>query len=591
MSPFGRPDAALIIGVCRAGGVGFLDLGQDARAALRAVESVARRVPDFGVRVHGAAAADSRLAPGSLPPAVRRVMLPVDADIEPWAGREIWMEVRTRAQAQAAAAAGADVLVAFGAECGGEVGTTGAFVLMQEVTAVTTAPVVVAGGIGLHTAAAAVAGGAAGVLVDDQLALARDATTPEPLRDILGRGLDGSETRVVGGHRILTRPGLPGAGVEAEATADEVRSRLGHAPDRDLVPLGQAAARARDLAGRFGTAAGILQALWRSIDEHLVAAREQAPLAPGAGVAGEVGTRYPVFQGPMTRVSDGAAFAEAVASAGGLPFLALSLMRGPRVRTLLEETSARLGDTPWGVGLLGFVPPELRKEQLDVLRDIRPPVALIAGGRPSQARALEQLGTKTWLHVPSPGLLEMFLADGARRFVFEGSECGGHIGPRTAFALWEAQIETLLAHASDAPPAELSLLFAGGVHDARSAAMVAALTAPLVAMGARVGVLMGTAYLFTEEAVAAGAILPGFQDEALACDDTEVLETSPGHMTRCAATPYVDAFRAEHQRLVGDGVTVRERWEALESMNLGRLEGAGASGRRAAPGRGARAAT
>ena len=185
MSPFGRPDAALIIGVCRAGGVGFLDLGQDARAALRAVESVARRVPDFGVRVHGAAAADSRLAPGSLPPAVRRVMLPVDADIEPWAGREIWMEVRTRAQAQAAAAAGADVLVAFGAECGGEVGTTGAFVLMQEVTAVTTAPVVVAGGIGLHTAAAAVAGGAAGVLepglvlVADELVVEVDAAILE----------------------------------------------------------------------------------------------------------------------------------------------------------------------------------------------------------------------------------------------------------------------------------------------------------------------------------------------------------------------------------------------------------------------------
>ena len=57
-----------------------------------------------------------------------------------------------------------------------------------------------------------------------------------------------------------------------------------------------------------------------------------------------------------------------------------------------------------------------------------------------------------------------------------------------------------------------SVLFAGGVHDARSAAMVAAAAAPLAARGARIGVLMGTAYLFTDEAVASGAIqrrLPG----------------------------------------------------------------------------------
>ena len=38
--------------------------------------------------------------------------------------------------------------------------------------------------------------------------------------------------------------------------------------------------------------------------------------------------------------------------------------------------------------------------------------------------------------------------------------------------------------------------------------------------GAQVGVLMGTAYLFTEEAVAAGAIQPAFQEAALDCERT-----------------------------------------------------------------------
>ena len=145
--------------------------------------------------------------------------------------------------------------------------------------------------------------------------------------------------------------------------------------------------------------------------------------------------------------------------------------------------------------------------------DIKPPVALIAGGRPSQAAPLEAAGIATYLHVPSPGLLDLFLKDGARRFVFEGRECGGHVGPRSSFALWEAQLERLLAHPA---VAEVSVLFAGGIHDARSCAMVAALAAPLAARGAKVGVLMGTAYLFTHEAVASGAIQPGFQQAAIA---------------------------------------------------------------------------
>ena len=156
-----------------------------------------------------------------------------------------------------------------------------------------------------------------------------------------------------------------------------------------------------------------------------------------------------------------------------------------------------MGSRPWGVGLLGFVPRELQAEQLAVIEEVRPPFALIAGGRPSQARRLEKAGTRTFLHVPSPGLLELFLKEGARRFIFEGRECGGHVGPRSSFALWEAQITILMEFSA---PEELQVVFAGGIHDARSAAMVAAMAGPLTERGTAVGVLMGTAYLFDLDA-------------------------------------------------------------------------------------------
>ena len=167
-------------------------------------------------------------------------------------------------------------------------------------------------------------------------------------------------------------------------------------------------------------------------------------MAEGAPLAQSHGTAYPLVQGPMTRVSDRAEFAAAVAEGGALPFLALALMRAPQADALLARTSELLGGRPWGVGVLGFVPAELRAEQLEVVRAHRPPFALIAGGRPDQARELEADGITTYLHVPSPGLLKLYLAQGARRFVFEGRECGGHVGPRTSFVLWDTMMRVLL---------------------------------------------------------------------------------------------------------------------------------------------------
>jgi NAD(P)H-dependent flavin oxidoreductase YrpB (nitropropane dioxygenase family) len=257
----------------------------------------------------------------------------------------------------------------------------------------------------------------------------------------------------------------------------------------------------------------------------------------------------------MTRVSDQAAFAAAVAAQGGLPFIALALMGGEDTRALLVETAERLGDAPWGVGILGFVPDEIRAAQLEAVHEVRPPYALIAGGRPAHARPLEAAGIATFLHAPSPALLERFLASGARRFVFEGSECGGHVGPRAAFPLWEQQIQRLVDFGAEhGCAAEIDVLFAGGVHDARSAAMVSAAAAPLVAAGGAAGVLMGTAYLFTREAVTTGAIVPAFQRAAVACDRTVLLATAPGHATRCADGTFVATFNATREARLAAGV-------------------------------------
>ncbi len=572
ITPFHRPDARLAVALVRAGAIGVVDLGVDRSRGLAALRLAAGRVDggaggELGVRVHEGALP----RPAELPDEVRLVVLPPGMDATVWqrpGRRTVLVRVVSREQALAAAEAGADGLIAVGLEAGGPVGEESTFVLLQRLIEAVPLPVWAQGGIGLHTAAACLAGGAAGIVLDAQLALVRESGLGEGLRQIVA-GMDGSETTLIAGRRVLTRPDLPFVARMREAGAADVDAALGgDDPARQLVPAGQDAAFARGLAQRFVTAGGVVQAVRRAAVEHLAIARERAPLAAGAPLALDHRTRFPIVQGPMTRVSDTAAFADAVSRAGALPFLALALMDGKRVAELIAETAQRLGDRPWGVGILGFVPSELRSEQLAELERTPPPFAIIAGGRPAQSRGLERLGTTTYLHVPSPGLLELFLKQGARRFVFEGFECGGHVGPRSSFALWESQIEILLGFER---PEEVAVLFAGGVHDARSAAMVAALSATLDARGVKVGVLMGTAYLFTEEAVATGAIQPGYQEMALGCCGTALLETAPGHSTRCVRNDYVDTFVAEREALARQGLEGREAWARLERLNLGRL--------------------
>jgi acyl transferase domain-containing protein/NAD(P)H-dependent flavin oxidoreductase YrpB (nitropropane dioxygenase family) len=566
LTPFEHPDSALCIALCRAGALGLLDLGRDPRVSRNALAAVAAQVPgEFGVRIPEGLIVE----PFALPESVAAVLLPGPQGLDRFAAfRPTLVQVTSQAEARAAVAGGAAGLVAKGSESGGRVGEETAFVLLQLLLQDELGlPIWVQGGIGLHSAAAVLAAGARGVLLDAQLALVRESAVPEPIKAALS-SMDGSETTILAGYRVFTRPDLPAAKLAA-APGEQVLGKLG---GRDLatqlVPVGQDGALAAPMARRFRTAGGVVRGLTRAIERHLRQAQELSPLAPGSPLAVEHGLRFPIVQGPMTRVSDRAAFALAVAEGGGLPFLALSLLRADEVRRLLAETQAALGTLPFGVGILGFVPEELRAEQLAVVEEFRPPVALIAGGRPDQAQSLEQKGIDTYLHVPSPALLDLFLNDGAHRFVFEGRECGGHVGPRSSFVLWEQAVERLLAHPA---PEELSILFAGGIHDARSAAMVGALAAPLAARGTKIGVLMGTAYLFTEEAVSSGAITPGFQEAALRCERTALLETGPGHATRCVETDYVQDFRDARRALEAQGLPAAEVWAELEKLNLGRL--------------------
>ena len=474
-----------------------------------------------------------------------------------------------------------------GHECGGWVGESSSFILFQQLVAKCDQRVHVQGGIGLNTAAACRAAGAAGVVLDDQVWLMPESPLPDTWKDTL-KNLNGSETVVCGERlgralRVLSRPGFGAAEklrrfseeAEMEDNAqkwhDNAHSLIGwRDPSLAAWPVGQIVGMAASLARRYRTTGRLVRAIREGAETSIRRAAVLDSLAPEAPLALSHRTRYPIVQGPMTRVSDGAPFALAVARSGALPMLALALMRGPQVKRLLCECKNLMDGFSWGVGILGFVPPDLREEQLAIVREVRPPFAIIAGGRAEHAAELESQGIATYLHVPTPQLLELFIARGSQRFIFEGRECGGHVGPLSSFCLWESMIEKLLEVPEKLAP-RMHILFAGGIHDGRTGAMITALAAPLAARGMKIGVLMGTAYLFTSEAVACGAIVPKFQEEALKCTRTINLETGPGHASRCVFTPFAKEFYETRRGLSLKKIERREISQALDSLTLGRL--------------------
>ena len=591
----GARDLTTVEAATRAGALGVLDLcwldPAQLTASLVDLQRLARRSDrPFAVRVDARAITPAWL--GALPTEVATVIAatPTNSGAEAAvaiglileAGRVAWAEVVTREAAFLVEASGATGLIVAGHEAGGFVGDDSSFILTQAVLARANVAVWVRGGIGPRVAAGCIALGAAGVVLDGATLLSRESRLPSDQQPRIARW-DGGETRVFGrSEEIKVRAFVPpGSSLLSELNAASqvggstwdtaIRDHVGWNPDQAW-PVGQDSALAGALSRLYPSVGDLVRAVNQAIDTHGKVASQINPISPGSALARSHGTRYPILQGPMTRVSDVAEFAGAVADGGALPFLALAMLRGGEVAALLAKSQTLLGDQPWGVGLLGFVPPELRREQVAAVLAARPPFALIAGGRPDQARELDQAGITTYLHVPSPGLLTQFVRDGARRFVLEGRECGGHVGPRSSFVLWEQALDVVeQATANGSKAGDFHLVFAGGIHDAPSARFVAALAGQVAKSGVKVGVLVGTAYLFTVEAVTTGAIVERYQAEAIRCGRTVLLETGPGHEVRVGPSPFVAQFDTERCRLRAAGIDPDAARESLEQLNAGRL--------------------
>lgn len=563
VTPFEKPDVNLMSKLLQAGAFPVLSVGHDVTIAQEALNQLDQiSIPSYGICL-----TNDKLTSLQLSEQVSFAILPFEISINAYPGLSRIYQVTSLEQARKAEELGALGIIVKGNEAGGLVGYESTFVLFQRVIQeINTIPVWVQGGIGLHTAAAVKALGAKGIVLDSQLALYPESTIPQDLKNLCSK-LNGTETKIIAHHRVLVRPNSP---VLSENVCIEELGQYFNDldPNTSYIPMGQDIALATELYENFKTLKKLIFGFKEAMYGHLKQAKASQIIDQNNPLAKQLGLRYPIAQGPMTRVSDVPAFANAVAETGALPFIALSLLKGEQAKALVIETKKLAGDKTWGVGILGFAPQELREEQTAYILEAKPPVVLIAGGRPAQAKVFEKAGITTFLHVPSPALLDIFLKEGAKNFIFEGRECGGHVGPLSSTVLWEKQIERIL---EEDHPENISVFFAGGIHNAFSTAFVSIMAAPLAARGVKVGVLMGTAYLYTQEAVSTGAIQQEFQQQAMQAKDTVLLETAPGHETRCLNTAFALHFDNEKKKLLATGMDKKQIWEQLEKLNVGRL--------------------
>jgi len=566
VSPFETPDAFLALAANHAGAFPVLHMGRDATYAREQLAMMRESGCEFGVAysapLPGVELPDSvtlLLAPWTMHPAAPAVSS---------TAKKVWQVVSAK-QAQAAIDAGATSIALKGNESAGHVGTDSCFILFQEL--ISTAldadvEVYIQGGVGVHTAPAYLALGATGVILDSQLALFPESHASPELARLLSK-LNGQETRLISGVRVMRWLTMPR--IKDGADPGEIDALTGGLdPEKNLIPLGQDFTLSTDYVNRYHHLDALIEAMEQAVVGHVNQARFNPAVRRNNELARELGTEFPVIQGPMARVSDEAEFLKCVADAGAMPMLAIGMATPESAESMLNKAQQTVTG-PWGAGLLGFLPQAQFEAQAQKVLTLDPPpsAVVIAGGRAAQSAIFEKAGIKAFLHVPSAWLLDQYVKEGVHRFIFEGRESGGHVGPMYSTVLWEKQLVHLLALDDVCC---LEVIFAGGIHDAMSSAFVSIMAASLSARGAKVGIVMGTAYLFTSEAVSSGAITPTFQKLALEADKTVLLESAPGQETRVLPTAFTAKFEEEKVRLEATEEDSVKRRIALEEMNLGR---------------------
>ncbi|MDT8380115.1 MAG: beta-ketoacyl synthase N-terminal-like domain-containing protein, partial [Desulfotignum sp.] len=482
-------------------------------------------------------------------------------------------------------------LILKGNEAAGQVSRYSSFILMQWYLKNQDRPVFIHGGVGQYTGAGMLAAGVSGFVMDTQVLLADEAPVSPAFKNLLATVEEGDSTEIniqdKQIFRVFARLGtkvvrdLKQAAVVLKDEPDgeqQLYDRIAsqiialNQPDAAFVQslffMGQDGLFARYMARNSRRLSDMIHEFFTTMGETLDCVDTYDPVRANSSFARNQNTRLPLIQGPMANISDNPEFAAKVLEAGALPFFAVGSLPASLADAMLSKGKKKVSNCGAGlVGIEAFNP--MVHKHLDMVKKLKIPFALFAGGIPSQVRDLEAAGTKTYMHTPSVPMMENAIKSGCVRFIFEGGEAGGHVGFLSSLVLWEAAIEKLVSKNQDL--SKLFLVFAGGISTCFASYFISGMTSFLAKKGASIGLQVGTAYLFTREIVETRSMTKQYQEILIEKDETVVIGKSLGLASRTAPTPFAKMMRELEDTMIRDKVNLDERKRAFEKKNIGSL--------------------
>lgn len=240
--------------------------------------------------------------------------------------------------------------------------------------------------------------------------------------------------------------------------------------------------------------------------------------------------RYPVFQGGMAWIADGA-LAAAVSNGGGLGIIAAGNAPADHVREQVRAARA-MTEKPIGVNIMLLSP--FADEVAEVAAEERVEVVTTGAGNPSKYMKMwQEAGIKVIPVVASVAMAKLMTRLGASALIAEGGESGGHVGELTTMVL--------VPQICDAT--SLPVIAAGGIADGRGAAAAFMLGA--------CGVQMGTRFLSAAEC----NIHPAYKEKIIKAGDLCTMVTGKrlGHPVRSLRTPFARNYsKAEYGGMPDD---------------------------------------
>ena len=260
-----------------------------------------------------------------------------------------------------------------------------------------------------------------------------------------------------------------------------------------------------------------------------------------------LGIEYPIFQGGMAWIADGA-LAAAVSEAGGLGIISAMNAGSDYLREQINIARQRT-NKPFGVNVMLASPhiPEIAS----LLAEEKVPVITTGAGNPSKYMdAWLAAGSKVIPVIASAAMAKKVERAGAAAVVAEGGESGGHVGDMTTMALVPQVVDAV----------DIPVIAAGGIGDGRGVAAAFMLGA--------VGVQLGTRFLVAKEC----NVHENYKQKIIAANDISTIVTGKrlGHPVRSIKTPYSREYAKLEYSDIAD--------EKLEEFGVGALRKAAVLG-------------